>query len=77
MSEVKTLELRTVLCPLFASFPTVRELFPGLGRAKLNSLVDAGHVRRKKTGDNPSDAVLYRVPDILEWLEECPGTEIG
>jgi hypothetical protein len=67
--EVKTFEMKTVLCPLFASFPTVRQLFPGLSRHKLEDLVGQGMIRKKKTGPGMSDAVLYRVPDILEYLE--------
>ncbi|HNX52320.1 MAG TPA: hypothetical protein PKI68_01100 [Pontiellaceae bacterium] len=68
-NEVKTFELKTVVCPLFASYPAVAELFPGLGRNKLNALVDAGLIRRKKTGDLPTDGVLYRVADILAYME--------
>ena len=67
--EVKTFELKSVVCPIFASYPAVAELFPGLCRNKLNALVDAGVIRRKKTGDQPTDAVLYRVADILAYME--------
>jgi hypothetical protein len=80
MSEVLTRELRTVVCPIFAKFRstdpgvvTVSALFPGLGRGKLNALCDRGEVRRRKTGEGPSDGVLYRIEDIVEWMEEGGG----
>jgi len=76
MSEVLSVELRPVVCPIFAKYRstdpavvTVSRLFPGLGRAKLESLVERGEVRRCKTGDGSSDGVLYRVSDIVDWFE--------
>lgn len=76
MSEVLSVELRPVVCPIFAKYRstdpevvTVCKLFPGLGIQKLNSLVERGEVRRCKTGEGSRDGVLYRISDIVDWFE--------
>lgn len=67
--STKTTELKTVLPPIFAYAKKCRELF-GLSKTTLIKLVEAGEVRRKKTGESKNCGALYNVQDIYEWMTE-------
>jgi hypothetical protein len=55
--------------PVWALARTVEGL-TGLGRKRLNDLVGRGEVRSAKTGDARQAGRVYRVSDVLDWLEK-------
>ena len=66
--SVETFELKTVVCPLWAPAKGIRELF-GIAPTALGRLVEAGEVRKRKVGDSDQAGAVFRVADVLEWLE--------
>ncbi|VGO14772.1 hypothetical protein PDESU_03341 [Pontiella desulfatans] len=64
---LETLELKTVLCPIFGSAKTCRQLF-GLSDKQLIKLANEGIIRRKKTGESKNSAALYHVQDVYDWM---------
>jgi hypothetical protein len=69
MNQQAAIEPKSVMCPTWATAKTCHNLF-GLSRSTLNRLVDDGIIRRKKSGDGPSNGALFSVVDINEWFEE-------
>jgi hypothetical protein len=60
--------LPLVPCPVWGSAARIEEL-TGLKATQLAKLVTAGHVRRRKLGDSTQADALYRVLDVIEFLD--------
>ncbi len=67
-SEISTFELKTAVVPLWATANDIRSLF-GVSATALNRLVGSGDVRKKKLGDADQAGAVYRVADMLDFLE--------
>lgn len=65
----KTTELKTVLCPIFASAKDCSHLF-GLSEKFIAQLAADGVVRCKKTGESKLAGKLYNVQDLYDWMTE-------
>jgi len=66
--QAATTELKPVLCPLWADAKTCKSL-TGLPAPTLRRLADNGHIRRKKVGDAKQSGAVYKLADVLDWLE--------
>ena len=64
---IVTPELKTVLCPIWATSKTCKQIF-GINENFVSQLASDGEIRRKKTGPSKQAAVLYNVADINEWF---------
>jgi len=67
MSET-VLELARIGKPLYATAKGVRELF-GMPEGVLRTLARHGRVRARKLGTSQGHTCLYRVADLVEWVE--------
>ena len=59
------------LVPIWGNAATVAAV-SGVPPGVLRRLVAEGHVRRRKLGESRQALALYRIGDVLEYLDGCP-----
>ena len=67
-SGVEAGSMQSVVLPFYASAADIRALF-GVPATALKRMVDDGHVRKLKLGEALQCGALYRVSDVLEFME--------
>ena len=67
-SDLVTTELKTVLCPLWASAERCKELFD-ISRGLLNRMANDGQIRKRKISEGQRGGTRYCVADLNDWFE--------
>lgn len=69
-------KIQEQLLPVWANMKTIRTL-TGVCDKTLYSLAIGGKVDMRKLGNERRSAAVFRVQDVLEWIEGCRNSMLG